>query len=454
MRRCARRGCACIRIPRWRERSSRSRSRAATCWPRRGLRLRPQRVQPGHPGAPQPGSAFKPIIYAAALQQGYTPTTIVVDRPLVYEDPESGFVWRPGNYKGRFLGELTLRDALSRSVNNATIHLLDSLELDDVMEFARAVGIESPLDRNLSLALGASGVSLLELARAYAVFPAGGRVIVPRFIHRVLDADGNVLLEQVPLGTVPPSAAEANGDPPELEVEAVEVRRPTRAAPGEEEEEPLPPGYAISERDAFLTTDMLRGVVVDPTAPASRRARCAAPWAARPAPPTSRATPGSWASRRTSWPACGSASTNAASSARARPEARRRCRSGWTSCALHSPSARAATSPCPKASSSRGWTAGRGSWRGGQPRQLLPVLRGGHGAYRVGRALDHGSGERPAAAARRVLGAAPPSSRGAGVRPPRSWSSASGVSTRWSTPASVSSRRSPIPHRTPIVTRP
>jgi penicillin-binding protein 1A len=221
----------------------------------------------------QPGSAFKPIIYAAALTEGYTATSIVVDRPLVYEDPESGFVWRPGNYKGRFLGELTLREALSRSVNNATIHLLDGLDLDHVMEFARAVGIESPLERNLSLALGASGVSLLELVRAYAVFPAGGRVVVPRFIQRVLDAEGRVLLERVPLGNVPASAAEAqqaaaetvaaDGDPRQPET----VRPASAESPGAgngEPPEPLPPGYALSPRDAFLATDMLRGVVVDP----------------------------------------------------------------------------------------------------------------------------------------------------------------------------------------------
>ncbi len=223
----------------------------------------------------QPGSAFKPIIYAAALMEGQTPTSIVVDRPLVYEDPESGFVWRPGNYKGRFLGELTLREALSRSVNNATIHLLDGLDLDGVMAFTRAVGIESPLERNLSLALGASGVSLLELVRAYAVFPAGGRVVVPRFMNRVLDAEGQVLLERVPLGNIPASAAEAqvpdtNGD---LELEPLEPPEPAPpvvaaseglAENGEDEEEPLAPGHVLSERDAFLATDMLRGVVVDP----------------------------------------------------------------------------------------------------------------------------------------------------------------------------------------------
>ncbi len=171
----------------------------------------------------QPGSAFKPLIYAAALLEGKTPASIVEDRPLVYEDPETGFVWRPGNY-GRFLGPITLREALARSVNNATIHLLDGLGVDHVIAFARALGIESPLERNLSLALGSSGVSLLELTRAYAVFPSGGRVVVPRFIRRVLDREGNVLLEHVPSETSPP--------PP---------RRPRRPRPTVPRPRPTPP---------------------------------------------------------------------------------------------------------------------------------------------------------------------------------------------------------------------
>jgi penicillin-binding protein 1A len=220
----------------------------------------------------QPGSAFKPLIYTAALQQGLTPTSIIVDRPLVYEDPESGFVWRPGNYKGRFLGKLTLRAALARSVNNATIHLLNEIGVSHALELSRKLGIESPLDRNLSLALGTSGVSLLELTRAYAVFPARGRVVVPVYIRRVLDAEGNVLLERVPLGGVPENAvfegwtpdADADAEEPVVaEAQPAAPAPPPAAAKGEVEEEPLPPGYALSEVDAYLAVDMLHAVVTE-----------------------------------------------------------------------------------------------------------------------------------------------------------------------------------------------
>lgn len=203
----------------------------------------------------QPGSAFKPIIYAAALANGMTPASILYDRPVVYDDPESGFTWRPQNYGRRFLGPLTMSEALARSVNNATIHLLRDVGVGRVIRYARSLGIESPLERNLSLALGASPVSLLELTRAYAVFPAGGQRVTPIFISRVVDREGNVLLENVPLVD---EVAEAAGDP---EPEAV-----ARSESGAEETGLADPALEEEDRvvppvEAFLATDLLRGVV-------------------------------------------------------------------------------------------------------------------------------------------------------------------------------------------------
>ena len=216
----------------------------------------------------QPGSAFKPVIYAAALGRGFTPASIVYDRPVVYDDPESGFTWRPENYGRRFLGRLTLGEALARSVNNATIHLLKDVGIDYAMDFARHLGIEAPLERNLSLALGSNPVSLLELTRAYAVFPAQGREVKPRFVDRVLDRDGNVLLEDLLLGesAVPEddaSTVEEQGSG-SLEEEPL-PETPTDAAEGSEADaEMLPPGQLISEAHAYLATDLLRGVVNHP----------------------------------------------------------------------------------------------------------------------------------------------------------------------------------------------
>ena len=113
----------------------------------------------------------------------------------MYEDEESGFVWRPENYGKRFHGALTLGEALARSINNATIHLLRDQGIDGAIAFARRVGIEAPLERNLGLALGVNPVTLLELTRAYAVIAAGGRAVQPRFVERVLDRDGNILVD-------------------------------------------------------------------------------------------------------------------------------------------------------------------------------------------------------------------------------------------------------------------
>jgi penicillin-binding protein 1A len=213
----------------------------------------------------QPGSAFKPIIYGAALRAGWTAASTIVDRPLVYTDPWTGEVWRPGNYKGRFYGRITLRDALARSVNNATIHLLNEVGVGDAIEYARDLGIESPLEPNLSLALGASGLSLLELVRAYAVFPAEGRPVTPRFIRRVLDAQGNLLLENVPLGPAPaepapPADARAAAIPAALPAGEEPAASPRMARA----DAPLPPGHVLSPVDAYLVTELLRAVIQDP----------------------------------------------------------------------------------------------------------------------------------------------------------------------------------------------
>ncbi|MBW2541185.1 MAG: PBP1A family penicillin-binding protein [Deltaproteobacteria bacterium] len=215
----------------------------------------------------QPGSAFKPLIYAAALDRGYTPASIVFDRPIVYTDDESGFIWRPRNYKRSFYGPITLREALARSINNATVHLFRDVGIDYVIEYVRRLGIESPLNRDLSLALGSSGVSLLELTRAYAVFAEGGRRVVPTFIRRVTDRDGMILLENVALG-VPEEVAV---DSDETREDFIDVAAPAadEALPLDEEApvdaEFLPdPDQLISPEQAYLAVSLLRAVVEDP----------------------------------------------------------------------------------------------------------------------------------------------------------------------------------------------
>ncbi len=218
----------------------------------------------------QPGSAFKPFIYGAALSRDYTPVSTLYDRPAVYEDPVSGFVWRPQNYGRHFYGPMPMRAALVRSVNNATVHLFRDVGVDYVIDYARRLGIQSPLSRDLSLALGSSSVGLVELTSAYAVFPNRGRRVTPRFIKRVTDRKGNVLLEDVPLGTPPPPLLrplEFESEPtdkPEDDVESVDTKAILGIGDGYPDAEIVPTNQVISEAAAYLMCDMLQAVVKDP----------------------------------------------------------------------------------------------------------------------------------------------------------------------------------------------
>ncbi len=139
----------------------------------------------------QPGSAFKPIIYAAALDHGYTPATVVMDNAFVYRNARMN--WKPRNYDRQFHGPNLMRIALAKSRNLSTINILDDIGVDYAIRYARKLGIESDLAENLSISLGSSGISPLELTLAYSVFANGGHRVKPVFITRILDRDGNEL---------------------------------------------------------------------------------------------------------------------------------------------------------------------------------------------------------------------------------------------------------------------
>jgi penicillin-binding protein 1A len=146
----------------------------------------------------QPGSAFKPLVYAAAIDKGYTPATVLIDSPIVYQDMETNFKWKPQNYNGTFQGPTLLRNALEHSINLIAIKLLKDIGIDYAIDYARKLGITSPLDRNLSIALGSAGISLLEIVKAYSVFDNAGYLIEPVFIVKIIDRDGKVLEETTP----------------------------------------------------------------------------------------------------------------------------------------------------------------------------------------------------------------------------------------------------------------
>jgi penicillin-binding protein 1A len=143
----------------------------------------------------QPGSAFKPIIYAAAVDKGYTPATMIIDSPIVFEDIERDFTWKPRNYAEKFFGPTLLRQALAKSRNVVTIKILRDIGIDYAIDYSHNLGITSKLSRDLSIALGSSGVSLLEIVKAYSVFANLGYLVEPVFITKVLDRDGTLIEE-------------------------------------------------------------------------------------------------------------------------------------------------------------------------------------------------------------------------------------------------------------------
>jgi penicillin-binding protein 1A len=145
----------------------------------------------------QTGSAFKPIVYASALDKGYTPASIIVDSPIVITWGNQK--WTPQNYDGKYLGPTTLKNALTQSINVVTVKIAEHIGIDYIKDYARKLGISSSLHDNLSMALGSSSISLFEVTKAYAVFANQGHRFNPIFIKKILDRDGNLLEENIPL---------------------------------------------------------------------------------------------------------------------------------------------------------------------------------------------------------------------------------------------------------------
>ncbi|MFP4475073.1 MAG: penicillin-binding protein 1A [Desulfatibacillaceae bacterium] len=138
----------------------------------------------------QPGSAFKPIVYAFAVEQGASQADLVLDAPVAFPSGRPGVEWRPRNYSRTYEGEISMRRALAKSRNIPAVRLINSLSPSRVVDFAQQLGIRSDLAPNLSLALGTSEVTLLELTSAYAVFPSRGVWSEPRAILEVVDRNG------------------------------------------------------------------------------------------------------------------------------------------------------------------------------------------------------------------------------------------------------------------------
>jgi penicillin-binding protein 1A len=157
----------------------------------------------------QPGSAFKPILYAYAISHGFSPATPILNTPAVFPGAIKNEPWEPENFSRTYSSEVTLREALVHSLNLPAARVINRLGPASVADFATNLGISSPLSPYLSLALGTSETTLLEMTAAYSVFPRLGNFIKPYGVNRVVDSTGRVLWQARPVSKNVLSAADA-----------------------------------------------------------------------------------------------------------------------------------------------------------------------------------------------------------------------------------------------------
>ncbi len=219
----------------------------------------------------QPGSAFKPLVYVAALDKGYTPGTTVVDAPVSYQIGRNSF-WSPKNYSNKHNGPMSIRSAVQHSINIIAVKVFHDIGIDYTVAFARKLGLTTPIARYLSTALGASDVTLQELTRAYGTFPAGG--VRPELIYvtRIEDKDGQVLVEKKPYD-IPVENAFTDADPfkdtgyrPDYQADVEKFIDQDKLKLTSEERKILfgseiPPGHAITPQTAYLMVSLMKGVV-------------------------------------------------------------------------------------------------------------------------------------------------------------------------------------------------
>jgi len=142
----------------------------------------------------QPGSAFKPFIYALALENNYTPSTLILDAPLVLEQGTDLKLWKPENYGKKFYGLSTLRTGLEKSRNLMTVRIAQDLGLKKIVNFSKKLKIYDNPNELLSISLGSAETTLLKLSSAYSSFLNGGKLVTPVLIDRIQDSEGHTIL--------------------------------------------------------------------------------------------------------------------------------------------------------------------------------------------------------------------------------------------------------------------
>ncbi|HVT32115.1 MAG TPA: penicillin-binding protein 1A [Rhodanobacteraceae bacterium] len=212
-----------------------------------------------------PGSGFKPFLYSAAFEHGFTPASVVNDAPLVFPDPSKpNGLWTPKNDDDTFQGPIRLREALVKSVNLVSVRVLDAIGLHYAREYITRFGFApDQIPENLSMALGTASVSPLSMARGYAVFANGGFLVDPYFVREIDDRDGNVVYQANPAiacadcsdnggAGAPPATAAATSLNPIGTAKAAAT-----PAPGQPHLAPR----VIDARNAYLVTSLMRDVI-------------------------------------------------------------------------------------------------------------------------------------------------------------------------------------------------
>ncbi len=212
----------------------------------------------------QPGSNFKPFIYSAALDNGFTPASFINDAPIVFDAPGLESAWRPENYSGSYFGPTRLREALTKSRNLVSIRLLRSIGVEKGLEYVQRFGFDTAaLPHNLSLALGSGEVSPYELVTAYATLANGGYKVEPFFVEEIYDSEGKRIYQAAPAAVCNVCenfALDGDGEPVDLaSLTAMEALPPQRRAP-----------RVVAADNAWLMASMLKDVIKYGT---GRRAR-------------------------------------------------------------------------------------------------------------------------------------------------------------------------------------
>jgi penicillin-binding protein 1A len=210
----------------------------------------------------QPGSNFKPFIYSAALERGYTAATIINDAPVVFDDDSLEATWRPENYSGKFYGPTRMREALVKSRNLVSIRILQSMGLRFATNYIQRFGFEAEhMPYDLSLALGSGTFSPLQMARGYAVFSNGGYLIEPYIITRVESGSGELIFQNHPRTVCQGCEIESLDELAASEAAAVEqqqVEQETAAVAVSEEEqlEQETAAVAVSEEEQLEAVEL------------------------------------------------------------------------------------------------------------------------------------------------------------------------------------------------------